>query len=274
MIVMNPKITGLWYGAPTDMLSTHGRAPMSAENMIELAARNCYQSFDKIDPESFVKLFHMLLSSGHGVPFEFGEIYISIITDRGVLAELTRHRLCSFCVESTRYVNDAKDTEVKAKGCRYIRPVIADRSCIGDYGLIDPSTCDINTLLFAEDEFTMLWLNGCKFSELQYLRMAEQVKFGGLGIAPQFARSMLNNSTKTQILMKCNFRELMHIFNLRCAAAAHPEIQRIFIPVLAHCIKTFPSVFGHLMEMHSKSVDEWNAKDYDIAEVELISRAA
>ena len=35
---------------------------------------------------------------------EFADITVELVTSRDVMAELTRHRLASFCIESQRYV--------------------------------------------------------------------------------------------------------------------------------------------------------------------------
>lgn len=70
---------------------------------ISRAARNCYQSELKSfeEEEKFIK---NLIKRGHQSPLEHVSLSLIITTDRGVLAELTRHRLSSFSVESTRFV--------------------------------------------------------------------------------------------------------------------------------------------------------------------------
>lgn len=40
-----------------------------------------------------------------------------LVTSRAVLAEITRHRLASFCVESQRYINEAGED-----GIEFIKP--------------------------------------------------------------------------------------------------------------------------------------------------------
>lgn len=43
---------------------------------VELAARNCYQSFDKITEDSYKKLLEHLGSNGHMSPFAHGTVYL------------------------------------------------------------------------------------------------------------------------------------------------------------------------------------------------------
>lgn len=66
---------------------------------IEFAGRNCYASHDKTTEDSCTRFVANLIKRGHTAPLEFGDITFDITTSRAVLAELTRHRLSSFCVE-------------------------------------------------------------------------------------------------------------------------------------------------------------------------------
>lgn len=68
---------------------------------IERCGRVCYQSEPKGNPASFVR---MLIKRGHESVLEHVSLTFHIITDRAIQNELVRHRLASFCVESTRYV--------------------------------------------------------------------------------------------------------------------------------------------------------------------------
>lgn len=113
-----------------------------------------------------------------------------IITDRAVLAELTRHRICAFAVQSQRYVN-YKD------GVEFVYPHWISKK---------------------QDQ---LWISACEFSEEYYKLLIYN------GKKPQDARTVLNNSVKTIINICCNGEELEHIFNMRCDKSAHPDIQII-----------------------------------------------
>ena len=54
------------------------------------------------DAENFVR---SIIKRGHESVLEHVSLTFKIICDRAIMAELTRHRLASFTVESTRYVN-------------------------------------------------------------------------------------------------------------------------------------------------------------------------
>lgn len=54
------------------------------------------------DAENFVR---SIIKRGHESVLEHVSLTFKIVCDRAIMAELTRHRLASFTVESTRYVN-------------------------------------------------------------------------------------------------------------------------------------------------------------------------
>jgi len=62
--------------------------------------------------------------------------------------------------------------------------------------------------------------------ERAYLLLLEK------GVSPQIARSVLPNSLKTEVVVTANLREWRHIFNLRCASTAHPQMRQIMLPLL------------------------------------------
>jgi len=179
---------------------------------IEQAARTCYKSEDKITEGSSEKLVQNLISRGHGAMLEFVSVSVRIITDRGVSHELVRHRIASFAQESTRYVN-------YKGGVEFIEPL----------SIIEgPKDCQ------------QTFRKTCSDIEKAY------VYFIANGLKPQDARSILPCCTKTEIVIMMNVREWRHFFSLRCSKAAHPEMRRITIPMLAEFQKRIPIVFENL----------------------------
>ena len=63
------------------------------------------------------------------------------------------------------------------------------------------------------------------------------------GATPQIARSVLNNSTKTEICITMNLREWRHFFRLRCSPAAHPAMREIAVKLLKAFVMMIPVVF-------------------------------
>ena len=145
---------------------------------IEIAARTCYKSEDKITEGSAEKLVARLLKSGHEAMLEFGDVTIRFITNRGVTHELVRHRIgTSFAQTSTRYVKYDGDME-------FILPVWFDKNEVIDVPL---------------DQ--RIWYTTLEVIERSYRRLLER------GWKAQQAREILPNSLKTEIVVKANIRE-------------------------------------------------------------------
>jgi len=176
------------------------------------------------------KFIKGLIKKGHTTPFEYGDIEIEFICDRGVSHEAVRHRLCSPMQESTRYCNYGNNES----GINVIDPIFFD--------VKDPNNYyedDINgSLLYQINRFDV-WLMCMEYAEWGYLTLLK------MGASPQEARSVLPNSLKTKLKIKANVREWFHIFNLRAVnPGAHPQIREVMIPALEECATKWPVLFG------------------------------
>ena len=125
------------------------------------------------------------------------------ICDRGVSHEIVRHRVFSFAQESTRYCNYSKD------------------KFGNELTFIKPNTLDDQKTYSYIAFYDML-----ETLEKEYLFFLEE------GWKPQEARAILPNCLKTEIVMTGFESDYDHFFELRCAKAAHPDIQ-----VLANKLK-------------------------------------
>ncbi|MCD8084084.1 MAG: FAD-dependent thymidylate synthase [Clostridiales bacterium] len=198
--------------------------------MIERIGRVCYKSEDRIteDGESAKKFVAMLIRNGHEAMLEHSSLSVKFTVDRGVSHELVRHRVASFAQESTRYVNYSK--EKFGKECTFIdlAPGIAlDRKMFGmDAEMIQAVLLE--------------WQQAMDDAEWHYMRMIR------LGATPQIARSVLPNSTKTEITITANYREWRHFFMLRADQAAHPQMREVAIPLLAELKEKIPVVFDDI----------------------------
>ena len=76
---------------------------------LERACRTCYRSEEKITETSYKTLLKNCINRGHESVLEHEKITIRMICDIGVYKDLTRHRIASFSIESTRYCNYGKD---------------------------------------------------------------------------------------------------------------------------------------------------------------------
>ena len=176
---------------------------------LEVAGRTCYKSQDLITEDSAANFVDKIIKNGHHSVLEHFSISVLIICDRGISHELVRHRLASYSQESTRFVRYASDE------ITFIQP------------------CFWDTLSMERLE----WKIAMRYAEAQYEKLMK------LGVRPEQARSVLPNSLKTEVVMTCNLREWRHIFKLRCAKQAHPQMREIMIPMLKEFSRKLPIVF-------------------------------
>lgn len=180
-----------------------------------LGARLCYSDCgienlrEKVAPEAG-KMVDKLMNFGHLSPIEhasftFGAEGVS----RSLLAQLTRHRIASFSVQSQRYVK-------KAEGADYIVP---------------PSIRALGDAALREYEAQM-----AKINEF-YARWLE------LGVPAEDARFVLPNAAETKLVMTMNARELLHFFSLRCCNRAQWEIRRLAWTMLGIARREAPALF-------------------------------
>ncbi|MCQ2741589.1 MAG: FAD-dependent thymidylate synthase, partial [Alphaproteobacteria bacterium] len=142
--------------------------------------------------------------------------------DRGVSHEIVRHRMASYCQESTRYCNYSKD------------------KFGNEITVIEP-------LFFVptSDKYNH-WRLACEEAEKFYFRLISE------GATPQEARNVLPNSLKTEVVMTANLREWRHFLKLRTSSAAHPQIREVTYNLLAQFKTAIPVVFDDI-----KGVPEW-----------------
>lgn len=183
---------------------------------IEECGRVCYKSEDKITDDSAPKFIARIIDSGHEGVVEHFSFTLKFICDRGVSHELVRHRLASYCQESTRYCNYAKG------------------KFGGEITVIEPCYLGKESLAYK------LWAAACMDAEDTYMLLLEE------GLTAQEARAVLPNSLKTEVVMTANLREWRHFFNLRCAPAAHPQMREVANMALAMCREEIPVVFDDL----------------------------
>lgn len=183
---------------------------------IERIGRVCYKSEDKITEggESARKFVKMLIDRGHEAMIEHSSLSVKFIVDRGVSHELVRHRIASFAQESTRYCNYSKDKF--DNGVTFIKP------------------------FFFDDIKYQRWVAAMADAESAYLDLMNG------GATPQEARSVLPNSTKTEITITANYREWRNFFKLRTAKAAHPQMREVTIPLLEELKEKLPIIFDEI----------------------------
>lgn len=192
------------------------------DEVIAMAARLCYsdssigelgQSMNEEKRANFIK---KLTEMGHHSPIEHASFTFGIEgVSRALLAQITRHRLVSFSVQSQRYVN-------KSAGFNYVVP---------------PSIIELGTDAVNRYTEQMNIMQGW------YNEWVEDL--GGKGEnANEDARFVLPNACETKMIMTMNARELLHFFRLRCCNRAQWEIRALAYEMLRLCNEACPSIFG------------------------------
>jgi thymidylate synthase (FAD) len=201
--------------------------PMSEVDMmgkIELCGRTCYKSEDKITPESRLDFFRMIVRKNHLSVLEHVSITARFITDRAMTHELVRHRHIVASQESQRYCNYG------GKEIEFIIPWWHDRR--------NPAV--------GESEWQ--WECAARDAEERYNNLLKSE------LPPQEARTVLPNSTKTEIVVTANLREWIYILNLRTSHAAHPEMRKLMGLFVNELKKYYPNIIRILLE--SKCLDK------------------
>jgi len=213
-----------------------------ALKIVELAGRNCYKSEDKAagrhQTEQFIR---KCIKRKHASLLEHVSVTVRFITSRSVLAELTRHRLCTFHVESTRYVNYAKAAEMEV-----IRPHWADMNNIKrlqeQFNRQGNETYDCQLDSIHQMRAVFTWLQGIIHAFQMYKAQIEDN-----GLSPQDARDNLPLGLKTDIICTANLREWRHILSLRSSIGdtgpAHPDIVLLMDPLLCCFRQKLPVFF-------------------------------
>lgn len=207
--------------------------------VIEEAARTCYKSEQAMKEGSAEKLISFLLDRGHEAMIEHAGMTVKFIVDRGISHEIVRHRMCSFAQESTRYCNYSNDKF--GRQITVIDPCffkdIPDARKAGIMDFLDGVIKELPIEMTDRDRAFADWYVACENAESAYFNMLDE------GCTPQEARSVLPNSLKTEVVVTANFREWRHIFELRTAKDAHPQIREVMIPLLAEMQKRLPVLF-------------------------------
>lgn len=182
---------------------------------LEECGRICYKSEHKIIEDSYKKFLQNIISRKHEAVLEHVSLTVKVVCDRGVSHEIVRHRVASYCQESTRY-------------CNY-----ANERFDGECSFIVPTGFDKPTEIHKYEA----WREAMEIAEAKYKELLE------LGCTPQMARSVLPNSLKTELVMTANIREWRHFLKLRTSAAVHPDM-RVVAMMIGDCLKrTFPILF-------------------------------
>lgn len=197
------------------------RHSLVPEETVALGARLCYsratiddlnQRVSARDQTAFVE---KLLSMGHESVLEHASFTFGVEgVSRVLLAQLTRHRLASFSVQSQRYVS-------YEKGFGYIIP---------------PKIAALGEEAQAEYERQM--------RQMHEWYCAWQEKLGAGEGSNEDARFVLPGACETRLMMTMNVRELRHFFSLRMCTRAQWEIRALATQMHRLCMEVAPALFA------------------------------
>ena len=199
------------------------RATPDPDEIVALGARLCYAQADveslreRVEAKDQQAFVERVMERGHLSVTEHASFTFAVEgVSRALLAQLTRHRIASFSVQSQRYVS-------MADGFDYVVP---------------PSISALGA--DAEAEFAR------QMEQMHAWYCQWQEKLGGAGeSANQDARFVLPNAAATRLLVTMNARELLHFFELRCCNRAQWEIREMAWQMLSCCREAAPALFAH-----------------------------
>ena len=200
------------------------------ERTIAAAAKLCYSDahidtlLEGLTPEKTAAFLQKLSDVGHASPIEHASFTFGIEgVSRTFLAQVTRHRIGSFSVQSQRYV--------RLEDFRYVIPP------------------EIEAIPEAKAQFIASMNDDAKkYLELVHtLEDAHTAKFVAQGMdekANEDARFVLPNACETKMVMTMNCRSLQNFFNLRCCNRAQWEIRAVADEMLKLVLPLAPHIFA------------------------------
>lgn len=202
------------------------------DRLVAAAAKLCYAKSDidtlleKQTPEKVTEFLKLLEDLGHQSPVEHVSFTFGIEgVSRALLAQITRHRIASYSVQSQRYVEKS--------GFDYIVPPeiagIPEAAAEFKTAMAEASSHYENLRRMLIDKYAL---------EGRSAKEAEKK-------ANEDARFVLPNACDTRIIMTMNARSLMNFFKLRCCRRAQWEIRGLAFKMLGLVRSVSPILFAN-----------------------------
>lgn len=194
------------------------------ETLIASAAKLCYSNsniddiyeHNKSNHTDNAEFINKLIDMGHESPLEHATMTFGIENvSRALLAQITRHRIATFSVQSQRYVKNTKK--------EYYTPEEITNNKLAKY-IYDE--CVTNCFDKYNDIVNLLIKDGLTEKE-----------------AIENARCVLPNASLTKLLMTMNIRSLYNFFKLRTCKRAQKEIREVALEMLRLSRAIAPSLF-------------------------------
>jgi thymidylate synthase (FAD) len=196
------------------------RHTLNPEEVVALGARLCYSKarvddlLTRVEARDQTDFVHKIMGMGHDSVLEHASFTFGIEgVSRVLLAQITRHRLASFSVQSQRYVS-------YETGFGYIVP---------------PKIKALGEDAVAEFEQQM--------DTLHQWYTEWQKKLGTGEGGNEDARFVLPGACETRMMVTMNVRELRHFFSLRMCSRAQWEIRALACEMHRLCMEVAPALF-------------------------------
>ena len=206
------------------------------ERVVASAAKLCYSRtgvatlLEGLTPEKSAEFLEMLSDLGHSSPVEHASFTFGIEgVSRSFLAQITRHRIASFSVQSQRYVEYDDPSYV-------VPPEIA--ACPEALAVYKQALQSCTDAYRRITELLNRKYAGAEGGEADKARQRALRKK-----SIEDARFILPNACETKMVVTMNARELMHFFTLRCCSRAQWEIRAVANEMLRQASAAAPALF-------------------------------
>lgn len=196
------------------------RHTLSPEEVVALGARLCYSKarvddlLERVSQKDQTDFVHKIMGMGHDSVLEHASFTFAMEgVSRTLLAQITRHRLASFSVQSQRYVS-------YEKGFGYIVPPKIE-------ALGEEAVAEFERQMDTMHQWYTQW----------------QQKLGAGEGGNEDARFVLPGACETRMMVTMNVRELRHFFSLRMCSRAQWEIRALACKMHRLCMEIAPALF-------------------------------
>lgn len=198
------------------------RHTLSPEEVVALGARLCYSKarvddlLQRVSSKDQTDFVARIMNMGHDSVLEHASFTFGIEgVSRVLLAQITRHRLASFSVQSQRYVS-------YENGFGYIVPPKIE-------ALGEDAVQEFERQMDTMHQWYTQW----------------QSRLGTGEGGNEDARFVLPGACETRMMVTMNVRELRHFFSLRMCTRAQWEIRALATEMHRLCMEVAPALFAN-----------------------------
>ena len=210
------------------------------EKTIACAAKLCYSPstistlYDGLTEEKAADFVGMLAEIGHESPIEHASFTFGIEgVSRALLAQITRHRIASYSVQSQRYVRE--------KEFEFVTPPEIEASPEAKEVFQKAMTDSLS----AYEKLTEILMDRHYQSFLKQGQDEKTARRTAEKKAIEDARFVLPNACDTKMIATFNARSLLNFFAHRCCNRAQWEIKTLADEMLRLVLEVAPTLFAH-----------------------------